>query len=452
MKNLIYFTAGVQPDFIKLTRFCIHTIIRNSDLSNIDILIMCDEKYSEIVKAELPFAKVFITESNLDNMTTSMRKMEIFSVPNIEQYTKILYLDSDIIVMKNIAKIFEHNLEDDILYVKQEGDTSSFGSSLFHGLLAYTAEELAHFEQNNVKPFSAGHFLFRNTNEMKIHFQSILDLIKSWTGNYFYEQSFLNHHFQRNQKYDNSLLDGMIEIACTDEVGKELYKNKDTTILHFANFSAPTHYKFHNMRMAFTLHNFAFATQLDNRNCLSEVIKLPKNARIAEIGVLQGEFSRSLIKQFRPYSIYLIDPFEGVVPSGDPNGNNVQIYNMEEEYQKLSKKYADKKRVVVLKTKSTILETFPDDFFDLIYIDGDHSFEGVTYDLEISHKKVKHNGWICGHDLAMNAAKTSNTYDFGVKDALYRFCYLNELHHVKYKFMDGCVSYAIQNKKWLDTI
>lgn len=41
---------------------------------------------------------------------------------------------------------------------------------------------------------------------------------------------------------------------------------------------------------------------------------------------------------------------------------------------------------------------FPDLFFDFIYIDADHSYEGVKSDLELWYPKVRENGLIAGHD------------------------------------------------------
>ena len=42
---------------------------------------------------------------------------------------------------------------------------------------------------------------------------------------------------------------------------------------------------------------------------------------------------------------------------------------------------------------------FPDEFFDFIYIDGNHNYEAVLSDLENWVPKVKNGGWITGHDF-----------------------------------------------------
>jgi hypothetical protein len=61
------------------------------------------------------------------------------------------------------------------------------------------------------------------------------------------------------------------------------------------------------------------------------------------------------------------------------------------------------------------LKTFNDEYFDIIYIDGDHSYEGVLRDLKLSYNKVKKNGIICGHDYNIS------TYP-QIVQAVWSFC------------------------------
>jgi predicted O-methyltransferase YrrM len=45
------------------------------------------------------------------------------------------------------------------------------------------------------------------------------------------------------------------------------------------------------------------------------------------------------------------------------------------------------------------LKLFSDKSFDLIYIDGDHSYKQIKKDIILAKKKIKKNGIICGDDL-----------------------------------------------------
>lgn len=42
----------------------------------------------------------------------------------------------------------------------------------------------------------------------------------------------------------------------------------------------------------------------------------------------------------------------------------------------------------------------PDASIDVIYIDGDHTYEQVKKDIHLYHQKLKHDGYLCGHDYS----------------------------------------------------
>lgn len=61
-------------------------------------------------------------------------------------------------------------------------------------------------------------------------------------------------------------------------------------------------------------------------------------------------------------------------------------------------------------------ERFNDRIFDFVFIDGDHSYEGVTADLNAWARKVKPGGWLCGHDWGNN--NTAQDVERAVRDFL----------------------------------
>jgi len=90
--------------------------------------------------------------------------------------------------------------------------------------------------------------------------------------------------------------------------------------------------------------------------------------------------------------------------------------------------------------------TKADNHFDMIYIDGDHSYEGVKRDIRTAFLKIKNGGWIMGHDYEMNMKKAHRSYNFGTKAAVDEFCKANG-QTIFAKALDGCVSYAIKITK-----
>jgi hypothetical protein len=178
--------------------------------------------------------------------------------------------------------------------------------------------------------------------------------------------------------------------------------------------------------------------KFDTRDDL--IVTLPKDMIVCEIGVFKGEFSEKLLTKTNPKELHLIDLFEGVVPSGDKDGNNMVYANLNNEYQILTEKYNNNPTITIHKGSShDILKKFKDNYFDMIYIDGDHSYEGVSKDLEVSYDKVKSGGYICGHDY------TSEKF-LGVVNAVNEFNhkYGNEIYSIT---NDGCPSFCIVNKK-----
>lgn len=181
----------------------------------------------------------------------------------------------------------------------------------------------------------------------------------------------------------------------------------------------------------------------DNR--LDMIFELvPKGSAICEIGIFKGDLAKQLLK-LEPTRLVLLDLFEGECGSGDHDGNNFKYINLNDSYKKL-RDYFPAEVSIVKGDSSTSLSLEPDDSFHMIYIDGDHSYEGCKNDLMEAYKKVKSGGFIMGHDYEMNMHKAKNPYEFGVRKAVDEFC--AEFSQTIYaKAIDGCVSYAIKISK-----
>ena len=172
---------------------------------------------------------------------------------------------------------------------------------------------------------------------------------------------------------------------------------------------------------------------------------IPPNAVICEIGVFTGDFANQLLS-LRPSKLILCDPFQGVVSSGDADGNHVRHAYLPAVYLQIAQQAASLPQLVLLRGYShELLPLLEPHCLDAIYIDGDHSYEGVKRDLEIAQRLVKPGGLICGHDYEMNPAKTENCYDFGVKRAVDEFCAATG-YRILSKGMDGQISYAIRKE------
>jgi predicted O-methyltransferase YrrM len=65
-----------------------------------------------------------------------------------------------------------------------------------------------------------------------------------------------------------------------------------------------------------------------------------------------------------------------------------------------------KDKIVFYKeTSDTCVHKFQDEQFDYIFIDGDHSYEGVKKDLNNYYSKVKKDGVFSGHDINLSSVQ-----------------------------------------------
>ena len=129
--------------------------------------------------------------------------------------------------------------------------------------------------------------------------------------------------------------------------------------------------------------------------------RLPKGGICAEVGVWEGGFSEVILEVTQPKELHLIDPW-----SYQPKFNNTafgkdkNIEKMERLFNTVSDKFKDDPRVVIhRKMSDEALASFPDGYFDWVYLDGNHNFDVVTQDLALSVQKVKPDGFIGGDDL-----------------------------------------------------
>lgn len=132
---------------------------------------------------------------------------------------------------------------------------------------------------------------------------------------------------------------------------------------------------------------------------------LPQHSTGTEIGVHEGEFSRLLLRHVRPVKLHLIDPWEyRTEPEymqsfyGGPLG--VDQHTLDQRYANVLKslrKQINNHQVIVHRQRSeTLAKTFPVEYFDWIYIDGDHLYEQVRLDFSEYGSRVKPGGWIAG--------------------------------------------------------
>lgn len=100
----------------------------------------------------------------------------------------------------------------------------------------------------------------------------------------------------------------------------------------------------------------------------------------AEVGTQAGNFAKFLIENTLPAKLFLFDIADVELRKRNPT------LLLRDDVS------------VILGDSATSLSTFPDSYFDWLYIDADHSYEGVSRDLEQAVRTVKPRGLIVLND------------------------------------------------------
>ena len=148
----------------------------------------------------------------------------------------------------------------------------------------------------------------------------------------------------------------------------------------------------------------------------------------AEIGVYKGNLSRHLLRCCSNLKLYMVDRWKAPDPDSDyaksgDAASQKSNYNMR-GFQKLAKKrtsFADERRWFMRGESVEIAEEFGEGQLDFVFIDADHTYEGVLADLTAWYPKVRPGGLICGHDIDNPLGKVGAEEPWGVRGAVMDF-------------------------------
>lgn len=126
---------------------------------------------------------------------------------------------------------------------------------------------------------------------------------------------------------------------------------------------------------------------------------VPQHGVCAEIGVHKGENIRTILDVTRPQKLHLIDPWylfgkEWTWAKGNPSTMEALVSILRAYEKELVQKLLE----LHIGYDLDVLPTFPDQYFDWVYLDTSHQYEQTKKELEILKTKVKANGIITGND------------------------------------------------------
>lgn len=147
----------------------------------------------------------------------------------------------------------------------------------------------------------------------------------------------------------------------------------------------------------------------DRESMLKKFVPESQNWKMAEIGVVFGDFSELILRVCAPEKLYLIDAWDN-----ERFGTGATVVR-----DKFREEIAGGKVEIRQGYSTQKLREFASGELDWVYIDTVHDYETTKRELELCAEKVKTDGYICGHDYAK--FNVYSRYDYGVYDAVNEF-------------------------------
>lgn len=131
---------------------------------------------------------------------------------------------------------------------------------------------------------------------------------------------------------------------------------------------------------------------------------------IAEIGVAYGYHAENILNSLKQVTYHGIDSYlSGYDPDDTFVGEVCRVFNEPEPQRAMDRlhsavehklqAYGDRARLYREKSVEAA-ESFSEDYFDLIFIDGTHTYDAVKTDIDVWWPKLKSSGFLCGDDYS----------------------------------------------------
>ena len=126
-----------------------------------------------------------------------------------------------------------------------------------------------------------------------------------------------------------------------------------------------------------------------------------KETLAVEVGVFEGVNAYIMLSLLPRLKLYLVDTWDNLTAytSGPPMSR--EYINKVKEHAFENLKSCNGAVKFTMKNSEDSAKDFPDEYFDYVYIDGDHAYTEVKKDLYLWYPKVKKGGVFGGHDIIM---------------------------------------------------
>lgn len=411
--NLIFITLFCNEDYIQLLNKLLYSLYKYGNLNkNTHILLYTSTHLKKIIKDTVKWIKYFTLHFSInDSIKTKLQacksRFDLFKLP-IESYTNILYLDTDIIINKDINDIFQICQEDKLYASYENGfdiDDPKYGNNW--GLRLFSKEEID--KLSDKRGVNSGILLLKNGSKVKKVFENILCDPRNVDNNDIYDQEFINYHFIKENLLDKYKLAQYIKLLFTD-------KDVDNIpILHF--YVQGFDKKISLMDSYINKKNNGYITQTiidTKKDILNYLFPIIEECKENLEGCFFSEHLSNTMSDFRiENAISICDlllslDIKNVLEIGfnagfstllmltvNPHIHITCVDICEHRYtipcyEWISKKFPN--RITFIKGNSEeVLPQLEGTLYDMIHIDGGHSLKTFFHDVQNSIKISKKN-------------------------------------------------------------
>jgi hypothetical protein len=151
---------------------------------------------------------------------------------------------------------------------------------------------------------------------------------------------------------------------------------------------------------------------------------VPRGGVVAEIGVALGDFSQAMLTYLAPCRFDAFDLFKLHEAQNFWGRSSADWFGGLSHRAQYERRFADEiaagKLHIHEGDSSLEMEKQPDSSYDVIYVDGNHSYEGVMRDAEASARKLKTDGILIFNDYIIFDHVRGVPY--GIVPVVHEFC------------------------------
>lgn len=404
--NCVFVTVFNQPKYVDMFFLLLESIFIYGSLGeSTHILVYTSTPFMNRIKQSHLFdekIKFEINDTYNDLDKACKARLDLFKLSVVNNYNKILYLDTDVLVKDDLNKVFQV-CEQDVLYVLEEGRIDNINRKDMWGATLF-GDEINQYEDKTA--FTSGILLFNNCERMKFLFDKVQEDMEK-RPHRFHDQPHIIYNAFKFKLYNNKTLKTLV-------VNRDQNIHSDKVIHHFPCGPGNHRRKMAPMqRFLNELKDFTITNNIQQAKAYIDTKLLPIVVETGE--KLEGNifmknsnttYSPAFMNKAKNISNLVLNKnIKNVMEIGFNSGFSTLLmllsnptmrmscFDLGEHeytrpcYEELKKTFGDRLNITLgdsTKTLPRVTGTY-----DLIHIDGGHSPEVATSDIINSYRLSK---------------------------------------------------------------